>query len=341
MPLVKRALKVLSEREVSPQLGLLKSTLLQLDSTFSERTYGAGTFRDFVEKLEKLGLVTVKQEGRNLLVELKDGYEEREVPQAPQVPHVPNGEPAEQAAQPSHGRQPQHGQQPPVVADPEKQAEGVAELRRILAAAKATMRWPLYIRQMKQVLKTNAPGFDERTFGFPGLVDLLRAAQKESLVRMERDRQGAVRLFQGQALQAAADAQPSSEQAEAVDGNRVDTRHAPSHEVSDEFDVTVPANVVDTTAQALGHAGGRGARRTPAARKPRVVEVIGSAGDDGVDDAAMESAETQPELPGTEAAAPAKAAKKTSRAAKPKAEKATKAAKPKVERRKTPRKAKA
>ena len=33
----KRALKVLSEREVTPQLGLLKSTLLQLDSTFSER----------------------------------------------------------------------------------------------------------------------------------------------------------------------------------------------------------------------------------------------------------------------------------------------------------------
>src|SRR5690606_6430759 len=75
VPLVRRALKVLSEREVSPQLGLLKSTLLQLDSTFSERTYGVGAFRDFVEKLEKLGLVTVKQDGRNLLVELRDGYE--------------------------------------------------------------------------------------------------------------------------------------------------------------------------------------------------------------------------------------------------------------------------
>src|SRR4051794_9857783 len=37
LPLVKRALKVLSDREVAPQLGLLKSTLLQLDSTFSER----------------------------------------------------------------------------------------------------------------------------------------------------------------------------------------------------------------------------------------------------------------------------------------------------------------
>src|SRR5512132_2232080 len=51
IPVVRRALKVLSEREVSPQLGLLKSTLLQLDSTFSEREYGVSTFRDFVHKL--------------------------------------------------------------------------------------------------------------------------------------------------------------------------------------------------------------------------------------------------------------------------------------------------
>ena len=59
VPLVTRALKVLSEREVSPQLGLLKSTLLQLDSTFSERSYGAGSFRDFVQKLEKAGVLRV------------------------------------------------------------------------------------------------------------------------------------------------------------------------------------------------------------------------------------------------------------------------------------------
>src|SRR5690606_11080366 len=47
VPLVKRALKVMLERDVDPQLGLFKSTLLQLDSTFNERTFGAGTFRDF------------------------------------------------------------------------------------------------------------------------------------------------------------------------------------------------------------------------------------------------------------------------------------------------------
>src|SRR5205814_5531828 len=68
-PLVKRALKVLSEREVAPQLGLLKSTLLQLDSTCSEREYGAGSFRDFMEKGAQTGAVELKHAGRSMLVE--------------------------------------------------------------------------------------------------------------------------------------------------------------------------------------------------------------------------------------------------------------------------------
>src|SRR5215203_2994102 len=71
-PLVKRALKVLVDREVSPQLGLLKSTLLQLDSTFSERDYGASTFRDFIEKVAQTGMLTLRHSGRSLLVELPE-----------------------------------------------------------------------------------------------------------------------------------------------------------------------------------------------------------------------------------------------------------------------------
>ena len=42
LPLLRRALKVLADREVLPQLGLLKSTLLQLDSSFSERAVRRG-----------------------------------------------------------------------------------------------------------------------------------------------------------------------------------------------------------------------------------------------------------------------------------------------------------
>ena len=91
IPLVLRAMKVLSEKDLAPQLGLLKSTLLQLDSTFSERNYGASTFRDFAEKLAAEGLVTLTGSGRTIRVELKDTAR---VP-APAVPAAP------EAAEPS------------------------------------------------------------------------------------------------------------------------------------------------------------------------------------------------------------------------------------------------
>src|SRR6202166_161336 len=75
-PIVRRALKILSDREVSPQTGLLKSTLLQLDSTFSERNYGAWSFLDVVEKLSHPGLVQLKHSGGSVIVELNDGFED-------------------------------------------------------------------------------------------------------------------------------------------------------------------------------------------------------------------------------------------------------------------------
>src|SRR4051812_39777609 len=91
MPLMRRALKMLTDREVTPQLGLLKSTLLQLDSTFSERTYGVSSFRDFAEKLAAAGFVTLRESGRNILVELKeDGHHTPHIQQdvrPPQADH--------------------------------------------------------------------------------------------------------------------------------------------------------------------------------------------------------------------------------------------------------------
>ena len=77
-PIVRRALKILADREVSPQTGLLKSTLLQLDSTFSERNYGASSFLDFVEKLAQAGLVQLKHAGRSVMVELNNQFDEAE-----------------------------------------------------------------------------------------------------------------------------------------------------------------------------------------------------------------------------------------------------------------------
>ena len=189
MPLLRRALKVLSDREVSPQLGLLKSTMLQLDSTFSERTYGVSSFRDFAEKLASAGYVTLKESGRNVLVELKeDGRAaESSQPQPPGQPHH------DQPPQPHQHRTPAESSQP-------RAAEAVAEVRRLFQAAQQPPRWPMYVRQVKQYLRSVDPSFDERKFGFHSLNDLLRACQREGLFRVERDRQGVVRFFQGNVL---------------------------------------------------------------------------------------------------------------------------------------------
>jgi hypothetical protein len=189
MPLVRRALKVLSDREVTPQLGLLKSTLLQLDSTFSERNYGVSSFRDFAQKLANAGYVTLRENGRNVLVELKEGGG------PPPEATAPNVQDARAEERPPAPREQHHEPRP----EP-RPAEAVAEVRRLFQAAQNPPRWPMYVRQVKQFLRGVDPTFDERTFGFQSLNDLLRACQREGLFRMERDRQGVMRFFQGNVM---------------------------------------------------------------------------------------------------------------------------------------------
>src|SRR3974390_184205 len=71
MPLVERALQVLERRGVQPQLGLLKSTMLQLDSAFNERAYGASSFSYFVERLKRANLVQGSGTGGRYIIERK------------------------------------------------------------------------------------------------------------------------------------------------------------------------------------------------------------------------------------------------------------------------------
>ena len=188
LPLVRRALKVLSDREVSPQLGLLKSTLLQLDSTFSERDYGASTFRDFIEKMASAGYVNLKQVDRSLLVELKEGAptEEEEPPQPGAEP------PVTAAAAPAVVSFPS-----PSAPSPAQLEEGVRALFDAFQNAKNPPHWPMYLRNVKQYVKNAAPTFDERRYGFANFLEAVRAAGRAGLFRLERNRQGILRIFGG------------------------------------------------------------------------------------------------------------------------------------------------
>src|SRR5690606_2572598 len=54
-------------------------------------------------------------------------------------------------------------------------------------------RWPMYPRQFKQFLRNAEASFDERKYG--SIAELMRACQKDGILKLERDRQGGLRVF--------------------------------------------------------------------------------------------------------------------------------------------------
>ena len=198
LPLVRRALEVLSDRELTPQLGLLKSTLLQLDSTFSERDYGAGSFRDFMEKVAASGAVILRQAGRSILVEPRsEGAPLTEVAPPTEVPVPPPSTNVESSVAVSADFDTDEETLPP---SPMTLQDGIRAVQKAFTETSNPPRWPLYVRQAKQFLRAAINGFDERNYGFATVVDLLRAAGKDGVLRVERDRHGAIRVFPGPKL---------------------------------------------------------------------------------------------------------------------------------------------
>jgi uncharacterized LabA/DUF88 family protein len=271
-PLVRRALKILADREVSPQTGLLKSTLLQLDSTFSERNYGASSFLDFAEKLSQSGLVSLKHAGRSVMVELNPGQGD----DGDTTVRVESSADTVGTPRPSDSEESGETAAPPPQTAYEAatslgdQAQGVSMAANVLAGA-TNARWPMYLRNAKQIFR--AASFDERRYGFSGVIELLRALQREGLVRMERDRRGGLRVFQGPQLNINRTAPPPrvepvdvAEEAietPAVDGaaSLEDVEVQPAaispFDETDEVIEVQPQAVVDTTAELLGRAKAR------------------------------------------------------------------------------------
>ncbi len=162
-PLLQRALAVLARREVQPQLGLLKSTLLQLDSSFTERDYGASSFLQFVEMLEKVHLVETKKVSGHYLVEM---------------PHT------EETA--------------PVGESPRKREDAIPILFRALKVIDENDLWStLDFNAVREYVQRIEPGFDEKRYGFVQFAELLNYAQDLGLVQLEPDAASVLRVFSG------------------------------------------------------------------------------------------------------------------------------------------------
>src|SRR6185436_7621955 len=118
----------------------------------------------------------------------------------------------------------------------------------------ANARWPMYLRNVKQILR--AAGFDERRYGFGGLLDLLKACQREGLVRVERDRRGGLRVFQGSSMPRvpSASPMPSPEVTPSVSEPETIDVQVDAEPIEAEPIETETVTVVDTTAELLGRA---------------------------------------------------------------------------------------
>ncbi|HEY2012318.1 MAG TPA: NYN domain-containing protein [Bryobacteraceae bacterium] len=159
MPLVERALGVLERREVRPQLGLLKSTMLQLDSTFNEKAYGAGSFTDFVEKLQKADYVEVTGGEGRYMIRMKGGS----------VPEKPSAKP-EQA---------------------------IPLLRDVLETHRLEVDNGSMADELAEWVRQEQPKLDWREFGFQEFSELLNYAQDKGLVRIQADEEKGLTVYLG------------------------------------------------------------------------------------------------------------------------------------------------
>jgi uncharacterized protein (TIGR00288 family) len=157
MPLVERALQVLERRGVQPQLGLLKSTMLQLDSAFSERAYGSGSFSEFVEKLKKADFINVSGTGGRYIIERKAA---------------------------------------PAVDTPEPE-ELIPMLRDLLEMHRLEVEDGAPADQLLEWVKAENPEFTPQKYGFQEFAEFLNFAQDKTVVRIEPDEERGLMVYLG------------------------------------------------------------------------------------------------------------------------------------------------
>lgn len=158
MPLVERALGVLERREVRPQLGLLKSTMLQLDSTFNEKAYGASSFTDFVEKLQKADFVEVTGGEGRYMIRMHGAATEKP------------------------GARPE---------------EAIPLLRDVLETHRLEVDNGALTDDLAEWVRQDNPNFDWHQYGFQEFPELLNYAQDKGLVRIQADEEKGLTVFLG------------------------------------------------------------------------------------------------------------------------------------------------
>jgi uncharacterized protein (TIGR00288 family) len=178
MPLVERALQVLDRRAVTPQLGLLKSTMLQLDPAFTEKAYGSSTFTDFVEKLSHAGYIDISgSEGRYVI--------SRKAEAKPEEPAF-------------------------------KPEEALPMLRDVLETHRIEMDNGCTAEDLESWVRAENPEFDPRKFGFQEFAEVLNFAQDKLVVRIVPDEEKGLMVYLGAEFYPPAPPEPTPEELAAM-----------------------------------------------------------------------------------------------------------------------------
>ena len=195
VPLVDRTLHSLDRRGVQPQLGLLKSTMQQLDPAFDEREYGASSFSGFIEKLVDEGFLAVRTVDGQVMVERRVDDEDST-----------NGNGARD------------------------QEDAIRMLAEVLQANVDILSMGIPAREVEAVVTAADPDFKETDYGFSEFAEVLNYAHDKGLVRVEADLEHGLRYYPGDELvggsqglgeDAEVEADPS-DQAESSSGELLD-----------------------------------------------------------------------------------------------------------------------
>ncbi len=163
LSLLERSLSALEIRDVQPQLGLLKSTMLQLDPAFTERDYGVSSFSGLMEKLQQKELIRVKTVDHHLVVERTGASVVDDVA---------------------------------VDASAERE-EALPALQETLIAYVDLLEMGIPEREVEALMRASDPDFDEADFGFQEFGELLNLACDKGLLLTEADSTETLRYYPG------------------------------------------------------------------------------------------------------------------------------------------------
>ena len=163
LALLDRALSALDIRGVQAQLGLIKSTMLQLDPAFAERDYGVTSFSGLMEKLEEQGHISVNTVDSHLVVERVKAAAEAKAAE----PRVPERE------------------------------DALPILQEVLADNVHLLEMGIPEKEVEALMRAAEPDFSESELGFHEFGELVNLACDKGLLREEADAKEILRYYPG------------------------------------------------------------------------------------------------------------------------------------------------